>query len=1010
MHRSIAHCLGLLIFITVVSGCQVTAARRDEGDIALSRAGNIARPDVPPGLDPALLAVREGKALERAGMTLDQIVAALPMPPYLEQITLGRAESVPSGATGEPIRHVPLEAQQAYVRARYYWHQRKNFEAIRQLDRALTLAPDQPEILRLLGRLYFASGNQIRGAMILKKAIALDPTGLETLFLLGKHEFEQGNHAAAISGLAYAISLDPGDADPALLPLLHFYLGSALGREGYDRATIQQYANDLDLSARFYHTTGLLRELHQVYRQRGFLWRAVGDAHHRLGEPRAALQAYERAAEQGALEPAHLLRRLLFTQICLGRHQDAQHTLVAHIRQFPDDKNWHDVVHYLARHGVQNESLGDELEVIYQQLDRPPQLAVVVAQLLAPNERIKLLRSHLRARPNDRVVLAFLLRQLFPKHATLRDALAAIGAVADAIEALPVAADRYATLLVETVAEPDLLREAIALLPAYQRERSSVHYIGGVVSVYAKDVDQAIVQFEEAAAGDQGFVPARLALAQLLIQEKKLDRAEQVLEPLAGETDPFVQRLRVQILAESDRVDDALRLVDQILTERYDDAELLLIKAELQLVKGDSLGAHQSLVDAVNADPTAEAAYQALFNLYRSRRGPPGVDYRNDLMRKLRRYLPFSRLYRLQHAEELANRQEYAPAEELLRGLLAEDANDYPALDLLSQMLLLNGQEEQARQLLEQRLSGKSADRDLLAVAQRFYLRSKNLDRAYEITERLLLLEEDTPRRTILLAAFYLHELREPQKAKELIISALANPGHEPDQLLRLLGRALHQLGQVEEFEKFVRIAMNQFPQKQADLAFEWAMFCERQGEPERAEQIMVDQLREAPKHAGLNNGLGYTWADQGRNLDRAKEMIQLALDAEPDNGAFLDSMGWVHYKLGDFPDAVLWLKRASHERDGEHPVILDHLGDALFQAGQHREAQKLWHQAYLVLKQMGTDDDPELQDLELSLRLKLEAIKNDREPPLASSPGARKSPVPGPLEEEPNVAPPANP
>lgn len=108
------------------------------------------------------------------------------------------------------------------------------------------------------------------------------------------------------------------------------------------------------------------------------------------------------------------------------------------------------------------------------------------------------------------------------------------------------------------------------------------------------------------------------------------------------------------------------------------------------------------------------------------------------------------------------------------------------------------------------------------------------------------------------------------------------------------------------------------------------------------------------PEETGINNDLGYTLADAGRNLDEAERMIRKAVADEPRNGAYLDSLGWVLYKKKDFEGAKLWLTRSSRsgdsdgdgENDGDDPVVLDHLGDACWQLGEKEEARQHWQRA----------------------------------------------------------------
>ena len=89
------------------------------------------------------------------------------------------------------------------------------------------------------------------------------------------------------------------------------------------------------------------------------------------------------------------------------------------------------------------------------------------------------------------------------------------------------------------------------------------------------------------------------------------------------------------------------------------------------------------------------------------------------------------------------------------------------------------------------------------------------------------------------------------------------------------------------------------------------------------------------PKNAQALNYYGYMLADRGMRLDEARDMIQRALDQEPLNGAYLDSLGWVYFKQNKLEDAEAALRKAV-EREPHDPTIRSHLGDVLRQARTH--------------------------------------------------------------------------
>ena len=112
-----------------------------------------------------------------------------------------------------------------------------------------------------------------------------------------------------------------------------------------------------------------------------------------------------------------------------------------------------------------------------------------------------------------------------------------------------------------------------------------------------------------------------------------------------------------------------------------------------------------------------------------------------------------------------------------------------------------------------------------------------------------------------------------------------------------------------------------------------------------RAETDFLKALELEPEQPFVLNYLGYSWVDKGMHLDKAKDMLRRAVELRPNDGFIVDSLGWVHYRLGEYRDAVDRLERAVELEPGD-PVINDHLGDAYWRVGRQREARYQWERA----------------------------------------------------------------
>src|SRR6187549_1131514 len=119
----------------------------------------------------------------------------------------------------------------------------------------------------------------------------------------------------------------------------------------------------------------------------------------------------------------------------------------------------------------------------------------------------------------------------------------------------------------------------------------------------------------------------------------------------------------------------------------------------------------------------------------------------------------------------------------------------------------------------------------------------------------------------------------------------------------------------------------------------------ERSKQWSKAEVDMRKALELQPEQPHVLNYLGYSWIDQGINLDEGMKMIKRAVEQRPDDGYIVDSLGWAFYRIGNFEDAVKNLERAIDLKP-EDPTINDHLGDAYWRVGRTLEAKFQWAHA----------------------------------------------------------------
>ena len=113
----------------------------------------------------------------------------------------------------------------------------------------------------------------------------------------------------------------------------------------------------------------------------------------------------------------------------------------------------------------------------------------------------------------------------------------------------------------------------------------------------------------------------------------------------------------------------------------------------------------------------------------------------------------------------------------------------------------------------------------------------------------------------------------------------------------------------------------------------------------DQCDSLYISALKIYPNNDLLMNNYAYSLAVRGINLNYALELSLKAIEAQPDNGAYLDTIGWIYFKLGSYNKALDYVKRAVDKRETS-PVVWEHLGDIYHRLGDIKNAYDNWRKA----------------------------------------------------------------
>jgi tetratricopeptide (TPR) repeat protein len=520
---------------------------------------------------------------------------------------------------------------------------------------------------------------------------------------------------------------------------------------------------------------------------------------------------------------------------------------------------------------------------------------------------------------------------------------------------------------------------------------------------HADEIDPEILRRLTQLEHESGNLPGAIDAARRLLKERPGDRRGAIT--------------LTELLLKSGQREEGLReLLGYIALHPFDED---LIRWSRDLV--DRLSAW-NLVDEMLAPHAPYSSEQLQINLLhaeallRTGGGARAV----GLLESLGEARPRDETVRRQLVFAYRGMRRMADAADTIGGLIEEFPNDPFYFVLLADTLSNQGDREGAVKAYEAAVDGLSgepdrgADRD--AFRQRIVLLLLSLERAdqaravlkqmeqpsgplaLEARARLALHEEDwsEARR----AAKKLRSAGEGQSGFAAMIEGEAAVGERRwSEASKRFAEAARELGTVARPGIAEIYREGGRPQAGLEMLREWVRdqpedaqaryqlgaYLYLLEEIEEAETQMREALRLDPQHAAALNFLGYSLAERKVQLDEALELVQRALEIDAWNGAFLDSLGWVYYQMGEYERAREPLERAARELPHD-PTILEHLGDLYQALGEVSLALTAWDEAW----ERGPAE-PE------SLRLKMDRQRQLLERQASDAERAESRPEPSP-------------
>jgi len=268
---------------------------------------------------------------------------------------------------------------------------------------------------------------------------------------------------------------------------------------------------------------------------------------------------------------------------------------------------------------------------------------------------------------------------------------------------------------------------------------------------------------------------------------------------------------------------------------------------------------------------------------------------------------------------------------EMLQEIIQQHPEKYQAYDLLAQLL-----DEGAR---------------ALARANQFEPAKAEFAKAAANYEQSLLINPGRANTHLRLAELLIGPLKESERGVKILTEARER-FHDIPEFTYYLGIALREAKHPQEavatFEEALNEALNENDGLlTARFYFEYGAAADQAGLYDKAADLLRKSIALDPANAAeAYNYIGFMWADHNLRLDEAEEMIGRALQLDPNNGAYLDSLGWVHYRKGKYEEALNELLRAAQNLTKDDPIVFEHIGDTYSKLNRVPQALDFWQKS----------------------------------------------------------------
>lgn len=530
----------------------------------------------------------------------------------------------------------------------------------------------------------------------------------------------------------------------------------------------------------------------------------------------------------------------------------------------------------------------------------------------------------------------------------------------------------------------DLIDDSLALPPARDlnlsiegghKAEAFAHFAEGIDFEEDGEMEKALEAYRQVLNVDPGQIELAVRVAALLTRDDDYPSAIDVLKdavkvhPKAPEPYLELSFIYAKYLKKGDQAIEFANKAIALDPQKIDGYQRLF---EIYLTAGDEKRALETLDRAAkmpNDDPTFWARLGRLYGSVilkpDAKPNPEQTARLNDVFEKAAAKGQNNAAVLKEVGDYFASTQQIKEALPFYLRVLELQPDDANVREKLATGFVLTNQRARAVETLEaiiQEHPEKYQSYELLAQLHddegRALVRANQTDpanaefkKAAQNYEQSLLINPNHAGTYLRLAELLLVPLKQSERAVSVLTEGRRRYPDAPE-FAYYLAIALRESKKAKDAVIMFEEALNEAQNAEADFLkprfyVEYGAAAQEAGLYDKAAELFHKAIAMDPANAAEPyNYLGYMWAEQNSHLDEAEDAIKRALQLDPENGAYLDSMAWVEYRQGKYDQALENLKRAIENLPREDAVVFEHLGDVYLKLNRVSQALESWQKA----------------------------------------------------------------